>query len=110
MDREAILTKKQEEEIEIYSKYLECSEGIFGKTLYYFLSKEPNTDELIVSRKLFILKLLKEHSDGDDFHLGDIPKEIRDRLINAHSKELEKEEEAKREHINSLLKEMDNLF
>ncbi|MFQ6752537.1 MAG: hypothetical protein ACLRFL_03135 [Clostridia bacterium] len=59
------------------------------------MSKEPDSDELVASRKIFILKLLKEHTHSCELYTGDIPKEIKDKLINAYSKELEKKKRLK---------------
>lgn len=110
MLNQELLTEEQKNKIKMHCDHLMRCDTIVAKAMHHFLTKDADNDEIVVSRKLFILKILKEHTHNCQLYTGDIPKEIADKLINAYSKELEKEEEAKREHINSLLKEMENLF
>ena len=83
--------------------------------LIYFLSAGDNSlpiaeQRLVQNRKLFILKILQENTKAGQFNINSIPSEIAKKLIDSYNQEKLKEENAKKEHINELLEEMQGLF
>ncbi len=109
MELEDLIMEKDRELIKDYIAHLNSKDNDLCKAIVYFLSKD-SLDELVIRRKLFILKVLKESTHAGRFQVATFPDEIEKKLILAYNEEKQKEIDAEKAHIAELVEEMNNLF
>lgn len=110
MELEELIMEKDRELIKDYIKQLNnWKDNELCTALVYFLSKD-SLDELVIRRKLFILKVLKECALAGRFQVAIFPDEVEKKLILAYQEEKQKEKDAKKAHIAELVEEMNEIF
>ena len=109
MELEEMIMEKDRELIKDYIKHLKVVDSDLTRAIVYFLSKDT-LDELVIRRKLFILKVLKENTYAGKFQIATFPSAVAQKLIYAYKDEMEKEENKKQAHIAELVEEMNGLF
>ena len=110
MELEEMIMEKDRELIKDYIKHLSNEQNSeLSTALVYFLSQDK-LDELIIRRKLFILKVLKENTYAGRFQIAKFPSAVAQKLIKAYKDEKAKEENAKQAHIAELVEEMNEIF
>lgn len=110
MELEDMIMEKDRELIKDYIQQLnKWKDNELCTALVYFLSKD-SLDELVIRRKLFILKVLKESTCAGRFQVAIFPDEVEKKLILAYNEEKQKEINAHKAHIIELVEEMNILF
>ncbi len=109
MKTEELIMEKDRVLIKDYIKHLKDIDSDLSRAIVYFLSKDT-IDELVIRRKLFVLKVLKENTYAGRFQIATFPSAVAQKLIYAYKDEMEKEENKRQAHIAELVEEMNGLF